>query len=66
MTNEKKERTAMKVNNIETQKLQLLQYLPEFYQEKGPGKEFLERFLGIFATIINNYRRNHIRDPHLF
>ncbi len=32
----------------------LLQYLPEFYQEKGPGKEFLEGFLGIFATIINN------------
>jgi phage tail-like protein len=32
----------------------LLQYLPEFYQEKGPGKEFLERFLSIFAAIINN------------
>jgi phage tail-like protein len=31
----------------------LLQYLPEIYREKGPGTELLERFLGIFAAVLN-------------
>lgn len=44
----------MTVNNLETKKLQLLQYLPELYREQGPGKEFLERFLGIFEKVLND------------
>lgn len=31
----------------------LLNYLPEIYREKGPGKELLEQFLGIFETVLN-------------
>ncbi len=40
-------------NNPGPLKSQLLIYLPEIYREKGPGKELLERFLGIFETVLN-------------
>jgi len=47
-------------------KSQFLQYLPEIYREKGPAKEWLERFLFIFETVFNGLDETIARVPAYF
>jgi len=52
--------------DLEAPKSRLLQYLPEIYREEGVGKQFLEGFLGIFETVLNDLDERITQIPEYF
>jgi phage tail-like protein len=47
-------------------RLSYLRYLPATYQENGPSREFLERFLSLFETVFGDLEATIARIPEVF
>lgn len=47
-------------------RLSYLRYLPATYQENGPSRDFLERFLSLFETVFGDLEATIARIPEVF
>jgi phage tail-like protein len=61
-------RAAAKVRELRVYypRLSYLRYLPAVYQENGPSREFLERFLSLFETVFGDLEATIARIPEVF